>query len=584
MRRLTTVFALAALVLGGVATGAAARPAPAHRPHGYGISRDAQGIVHISAPSLDARAAAQRLGARARPALPDGRHPPLRLRHPGRAARQAGRWPRTSRPAPSGCAAPPNAPGPLRRGDLRAALQAYADGVNDYVRHHPLPPEYAALHLTTVAPWTPVDSLVVGKALSFELSFDNDIPATLQLQAYVAELGPGAGVRAVQPGRDALAAVQRRGRPCRTRARRRRSRTAARPRVDTARLAEAARLGRCLPEEDRRDAAARRPPAGRHAGLERVGGRRMRTTTGRPIVANDPHLSLGEPSTFYPIALRAPGLDVAGEGFAGAPGVIIGHNRDIAWGATDQPDGRHRHLPGEGRPGRDLAERAVDHLPRPPRARPRRPGDVPLQQRRHARSRATAADGVPAATLIVPRRNNGPIVQLDLAHQAGLSIQYTGFSATFELETFLRWDRARNLARLPRRAAATSTSARRTGPTPTGTATSPTSPARRCRCARTCRPAPSTACRRGSSATGRAATSGCRCSTRSRARRSRTRSTRPPRCRTSSTRRPGGSSTPTTTRPAPSSTTTRSTSCGPAAASTTSTPATTGSAPAGSPR
>jgi penicillin amidase len=63
---------------------------------------------------------------------------------------------------------------------------------------------------------------------------------------------------------------------------------------------------------------------------------------------------------------------------------------------------------------------------------------------------ATAADGVPPATLIVPRRNNGPIVQLDLAHGAALSIQYTGFSPTFELETFLRWDRARNLKQFER--------------------------------------------------------------------------------------------------------------------------------------
>ena len=58
---------------------------------------------------------------------------------------------------------------------------------------------------------------------------------------------------------------------------------------------------------------------------------------------------------------------------------------------------------------------------------------------------ATSADGVPPATLIVPRRNNGPVVQLDLAHGSALSVQYTGFSPTFELETFLLWDRARNL-------------------------------------------------------------------------------------------------------------------------------------------
>src|SRR5262249_57776666 len=65
---------------------------------------------------------------------------------------------------------------------------------------------------------------------------------------------------------------------------------------------------------------------------------------------------------------------------------------------------------------------------------------------------APATDGVPPATLIVPRRNNGPIVSLTpptgSSPGSALSVQYTGFSPTFELETFLRWDRARNLSQL----------------------------------------------------------------------------------------------------------------------------------------
>ena len=52
---------------------------------------------------------------------------------------------------------------------------------------------------------------------------------------------------------------------------------------------------------------------------------------------------------------------------------------------------------------------------------------------------------IPPATLIVPRRNNGPIIQLDQAAGTALSVQYTGFSATRELDTFLIWDDARNL-------------------------------------------------------------------------------------------------------------------------------------------
>src|SRR6266404_5718682 len=46
--------------------------------------------------------------------------------------------------------------------DLRATLTAYADGVNAYVAAHLLPVEYGALHLTSAAPWTPVDSLTIG--------------------------------------------------------------------------------------------------------------------------------------------------------------------------------------------------------------------------------------------------------------------------------------------------------------------------------------------------------------------------------------------------------------------------------------
>jgi penicillin amidase len=77
--------------------------------------------------------------------------------------------------------------------DLRAAVTAYSDGVNAYVASHPLPPEYAALHLGSFRPWTPVDTLTVGKAIAFELSFDLDIAPTLQLGAYVAALGPQRG-------------------------------------------------------------------------------------------------------------------------------------------------------------------------------------------------------------------------------------------------------------------------------------------------------------------------------------------------------------------------------------------------------
>ena len=59
------------------------------------------------------------------------------------------------------------------------------------------------------------------------------------------------------------------------------------------------------------------------------------TDTGRPLLANDPHLGVQMPSIWYEVALHAPGWDVAGFSFAGTPGVVIGHNERVAWGVTN---------------------------------------------------------------------------------------------------------------------------------------------------------------------------------------------------------------------------------------------------------
>ena len=59
-----------------------------------------------------------------------------------------------------------------------------------------------------------------------------------------------------------------------------------------------------------------------------------RTKSGRAILANDPHLDFTVPSTWYAVQLRAPGLNVAGVTLPGIPGVLIGHNDNIAWGIT----------------------------------------------------------------------------------------------------------------------------------------------------------------------------------------------------------------------------------------------------------
>jgi penicillin amidase len=59
------------------------------------------------------------------------------------------------------------------------------------------------------------------------------------------------------------------------------------------------------------------------------------TASGHPILASDPHLEYSLPSAWYMIHLKAPGLNVTGVSLPGLPGVLIGHNDRIAWGATN---------------------------------------------------------------------------------------------------------------------------------------------------------------------------------------------------------------------------------------------------------
>jgi len=59
------------------------------------------------------------------------------------------------------------------------------------------------------------------------------------------------------------------------------------------------------------------------------------TESGKPLLANDPHLSHSVPSVWYMIHLKGPGLDASGVSLPGMPAVIIGHNERIAWGMTN---------------------------------------------------------------------------------------------------------------------------------------------------------------------------------------------------------------------------------------------------------
>jgi penicillin amidase len=78
-----------------------------------------------------------------------------------------------------------------------------------------------------------------------------------------------------------------------------------------------------------------------------------KSASGKPLLANDPHLGTSMPSLWYLAHLTGGDLDVIGATIPGLPGVVIGRNRSIAWGLTnlnpDVQDLFQEHLDPTGR-------------------------------------------------------------------------------------------------------------------------------------------------------------------------------------------------------------------------------------------
>jgi penicillin amidase len=217
----------------------------------------------------------------------------------------------------------------------KAVLDAYAQGVNAYLETQSpsdLSFEYSVIellnHSYTPEPWTGAQTLAWGKVMAWDLggNLGSEIGRSIALgvlppervsqlyppypgnkNPYIidggpAEAGTPATLRASVDARDALGSVA----------------TAV-------------------------DAVYRLTGGGEETG---IGSNSWvldgdHTPTGMPYLMNDPHLSAQMPSIWYQVGLHCRAVteecpyDVAGFSFAGVPGVIIGHNADIAWGFTN---------------------------------------------------------------------------------------------------------------------------------------------------------------------------------------------------------------------------------------------------------
>ena len=235
----------------------------------------------------------------------------------------------------------------------RMMLDSYAKGVNAYISgrsKNELSLEYAVLSLQnsgyTIEPWDPVDSLAWLKALAFQLvgNYDDEVTRAL-ISADVSTSSAGASIARTEQLYPPYPFATHQ------------------PIVTTGAVVGGAFDPAASPQAQAASAVPTVPvgarAALRAAGLQSkalqqvlgpigdgigsnswvVGG--SHTQTGKPLLANDPHLAPAMPSLWYQAGLHCrsitPGCrtDVTGWTLAALPGVLIGHNERVAWGLTN---------------------------------------------------------------------------------------------------------------------------------------------------------------------------------------------------------------------------------------------------------
>ena len=192
---------------------------------------------------------------------------------------------------------------------VRAAMSAYAAGINAYIEQElkARPPEFVLLGLKP-EPWTPEDSLAWAIMMAWDLGGNwrsELLRMRLALKLPVERINE---LMPPYPGEKSL------------------------PTADYAALFRSLRLDGRLGEQ----ALLAAPPSG----VEGVGSNNWvlagsHSETGKPLLANDPHLKLSAPALWYFARLEVPGLKLAGATMPGLPFVVLGQNEHIAWGFTN---------------------------------------------------------------------------------------------------------------------------------------------------------------------------------------------------------------------------------------------------------
>ena len=368
---------------------------------------------------------------------------------------------------------------PALSSETQLGLKAYADGVNFYLNTQALPLEHEVLEITQVEPWTPLDSVVVFKLIAFSLSFDLDIGNTQALLSYqgagsalgfdgsalffrdlfrtqpfdpaatipdaLAASAPSMSAH-TQPSVNANQSVSSGGKSPAIKAATRQLDPAIMRLVEDyiERIEGIPMLKNALNSRDK--------PQGSNEWAVAP----SRSASGEALLANDSHLALNTPATWYQNHLRAAsaGMDVVGSSFPGGPYIVLGQNQDIAWGATVNPmdvtDTFQEQVVLDSSSPSGVSTVYLGSpeplIPIPELFRYNIVGDD-IGDSLVVAPAGGSVGGVfiPPSTLIAPRRNNGPIISIDLAVGLALSLQYTGFSPTREFDAFRAFNFAEDL-------------------------------------------------------------------------------------------------------------------------------------------
>jgi penicillin amidase len=234
---------------------------------------------------------------------------------------------------------------PVMSDEGKAALEAYATGVNAWLdEHNELPLPFVITGLRGVGgglsgyrpePWTPLDTLTWQKVQAWGLA-DNMGSELLRMvllqrglsRAQIAELSPpydqsrpvvapgsGGGVGSVTGGTASTSVATH--------------------------LTTSTATGLLASADSLRTQIALAGNGAALAGSNAFVIAPSRSATGSALMANDPHLDISMPSVWYlvglhcqPVSVRCP-YELAGAGFPGVPGIVLGHNARIAWGMTN---------------------------------------------------------------------------------------------------------------------------------------------------------------------------------------------------------------------------------------------------------